>query len=164
MTDYEGGWYTQLRTDRAHTGTTCHYCGTARGIVYESNTPEKAYGGIVDPETHRCCEFPLPGDGPGAHAGFDPAGRRFFYERHLTEGRRGLQYLLQRDRDGTGEWLDLIGGHWPTYGSGQKSHFHPRLVLGEQWILITAGDPASQSNHLFLVDVSDLGPTDGIQL
>jgi hypothetical protein len=53
-------------------------------------------------------------------------------------------------------------GNWPTYGGGQKAHFHPRLTPDRRWILLTAGDPRTQTNHLFLLDVSDLADTEGI--
>jgi hypothetical protein len=53
-----------------------------------------------------------------------------------------------------------LTGPWRTYGSGQKSHFHPQLTPDRRWILFTGGDADSETNHLFLLDVSDLKSLD----
>ena len=37
-----------------------------------------------------------------------------------------------------------------------------RLTPDRQWILMTAGDPRTGTNHIYLLDVSDLEPTEGI--
>jgi hypothetical protein len=162
-TDYEGGWYTHLRPQTEGSGNTCHYCATESGIVYESNHPSGIFGGMVSPETRKTVEFKLPPGSGSTHAGFDPQGKRFFYERMVKDtGGHDLIFLQER-QPGNDRWLNLIGD-WPTYGGGQKAHHHPRLVLDGQWILITAGDPASASNHLYLVDASDLPESEGVHL
>ena len=46
-----------------------------------------------------------------------------------------------------------------------KVEMHPHnpvLTPDRRWILFTGGDPASQSSHIFLLDVSDLGDSEGI--
>ncbi len=53
------------------------------------------------------------------------------------------------------QWRPLCGD-WPTYGGGQKSHFHPQITPDRKWILLTAGDPKTKTNHMFLLDASDL--------
>jgi len=162
-TDYAGGWYTHLRTQTEESGGTCHYCATQAGIVYESNHASGVFGGVVWPETKKTVEFKLPPDSGYTHAGFDPEGKRLIYERMVKgSGAHDLIFLEER-APGQDRWRPLVGS-WPTYGNLQKSHHHPRLVLGGQWILITAGDSASQSNHLFLVDASDLPESQGIYL
>ena len=60
-----------------------------------------------------------------------------------------------------GDFIDLTG-HWKTYGPKQKSHFHPQLTPDRKWILFVAGDETTKSNHIFLLDVSDLKDTKGI--
>lgn len=160
-TDYRGGWYTHLRPQTEEGGNTCHYCATERGIVYESNASTGVVGGIVFPETRQTIEFKLPPDSGSTHAGFDPEGKRFIYERMVKpNGGHDLIFLTGHAPD-EDHWQPLTG-NWPTFGGGQKAHFHPRMVLGGAWILITAGDPDSQSNHLYLVDASDLPETQGI--
>jgi hypothetical protein len=162
-TDYQGGWYTHLRPQTEEGGGTCHYCATQRGIVYEANSPTGVIGGIVSPETKQTVEFKLPPDSGYTHAGFDPEGKRFIYERMVKNTDEHDLLFLQVHMPGHDRWEALIG-NWPTYGGGQKAHHHPRLVLNGQWILITAGDPVSKSNHLFLVDTSDLPESQGIYL
>jgi hypothetical protein len=69
--------------------------------------------------------------------------------------------LVRHDPEGEGVWAPLIG-NWPTYGGGQKSHFHPQVTPDRRWILFTAGDPATETNHIYLLDIADLTPTEGI--
>jgi len=166
-TDYAGGWYTHLRTRTDDGGNTCHYCATQRGLAYEATGgPHGMVGGIVSPTTHRFVEFHMPADLPpgyGGHVGFDAQGRRFFYERNAEKlGVHDLVYLL-RHAPGKDEWMPLTG-NWPCFGAGQKAHFHARLVLGGQWLLIIAGDAARESNHMYLLDASDLPETQGVTL
>jgi len=160
-TDYRGGWYTHLRPQTEEGGTTCHYCATRRGIVYESNSPTGVVGGMVSPETRKTVEFRLPPDSGSTHVGFDPEGKRFIYERLAKDNGGHDLIFLKEHQPGGDRWLPLTGD-WPTYGGGQKAHFHPRFVLEGQWILITAGDPTSQSNQLYLVDASDLPESRGV--
>jgi hypothetical protein len=162
-TDYHGGWYTHLRPQTEEGGNTCHYCATSRGIVYEANSAAGVIGGMVSPETKQTVEFKLPPGSGYVHAGFDPQGKRFIYERMLKDHGTHDLIFLEKRQPGNDRWLKLIG-NWPTYGGGQKAHHHPRLVLDGQWILITAGDAESGSNHLFLVDASDLPESEGINL
>ena len=41
-------------------------------------------------------------------------------------------------------WLRLTG-NWPTYGGGQKAHFHPMITPDRRADPLTGGDPASQT-------------------
>ena len=63
--------------------------------------------------------------------------------------------MKKLDAQTGGEFFDLTGS-WPTYGGGQKSHFHPQITPDRKWILFTGGDPRTQTNHLFLLDATDL--------
>lgn len=161
LTDIEGGWYTHMRTQDAAGGTVCHHLATDEGIAYEVLGGDAGLlGGIWDPDTHDSREFALPDHFGYTHTGWDPAGRRFFYETAGDRG-HGIHWLVRHDPDGDDEWRTVVAD-WPTYGGGQKAHFHPQLTPGGRWMLVTAGEPATETNQLFLVDVADLGPTAGL--
>ena len=49
-----------------------------------------------------------------------------------------LVCLKRLDRQKDDEFVELAGP-WKTYGSGQKSHFHPQLTPDRKWILFTGG-------------------------
>ena len=173
MTDLTSGRWEYLRAgdpgvpvrsgDNQLGGHVCHFVATKRGICYEvvrrKHLHEGQRSGLYDPLTRRRFEFPLPGNFGYTHTGWDPAGRFWFWE-DAGRGHR-LVYLKRLDRLQGGEFVDLTGP-WKTYGSGQKSHFHPQLTPDRKWILFTGGDPATKTNHIFLLDVSDLHDTEGI--
>jgi hypothetical protein len=160
-TDLEGGWYSHFRTRDEFGGAACHHLATARGITYE--VLEGSAGvraGRYDPFTHDRFEFRLPDDFGYTHTGYDPDGKLFFYE---TEGERGheIRYLDRYREDGTHEWEQIVGD-WPTYGGGQKSHFHPRMTPDRNWLVMVAGDDATETNQVFAVDVADLSHSTGV--
>lgn len=158
MTDLTSGKYVHLREgDPGARAYLCHFLVTRRGIAYE--VPGLKLSGLYDPFTRRRFEFKMPAHFGYAHTGRDPEGRLWFYESAVRRGPHDMYALVRLD-DGD-EWLRLTG-HWPTYGRGQKSHFHPQLTPDRAWILFTAGDPTTETNHLFLLDVSDLRDTHGI--
>lgn len=159
-TSIAGGWYTHLRTQDEQGGCVCHHITTRRGVAYEVlGRPDGVLAGIYNPETHRRYEFALPDHFGYTHTGWDPEGRMWFFENKREA--HDLHFLARHNPGGADEWLALTGD-WPTYGGGQKGHFHPQLTPDRRWILLTAGDPAARSNHMFLLDVSDLGDTEGI--
>lgn len=184
VTDYGGGWYTHLRTQTEDGGTTCHYCATERGIFYEADRFEAPaqsegdrdsgtkprevgskglYAGVVDAHTKRRRECRLPDSirGGSPHVGADPSGRRFLLEcRH--EDRGHVVVFLPRVADGAEAEPVYLFDDWPTYGEGQKSHFHPRVTADGSHLMIVAGDPDSKTNHIYLVDISDLPDTGGV--
>ena len=167
LTDYLGGWYTHLRTQDEEGGWVTHYVATARGLAYEVQVRHaQISGGMYDPFTHHKVEFRLPDAFGYTHTGADPEGRLWFYENEdLKSGVHDLWALRRRDEKRGDEWLRL-SGDWRSYGDrrGQKAHMHPRLLPDRRWMLLTAGDPQTQTNHLFLLDVSDLHDTDGVSL
>jgi hypothetical protein len=165
MADLDSEGHVLLRQgDPGVRGRVIHTPITRRGVAYE--VPELKFSGLYDPLTRRRFEFKLPEHFQYIHTGCDPEGRLWFYE---NDNRRepgdgdvhDLWALLGLDADHGDRWLRLVG-NWPTYGGGQKAHFHPRLTPDRRWILLTAGDPRTQTNHLFLLDVSDLADTEGI--
>lgn len=156
FSDIEGDWYTILRPQDEKGGKIIHHVPTERGIAYEVKFREDAsWVGIINPYTHKKYEWTVP-DG-ASHTGCDPAGKLFFY--HVNGAR--IKALKKHDPQGEDKW-ELITGSWKTYGKGQKAHFHPRLTPDRNWMQIVAGDPQTETNHIFLVDVSDLNETLGI--
>jgi hypothetical protein len=169
LTDLRGGWYTHLRTQDNAGGCVCHFLATAHGIAYEvhGGTAKGSHAGLYQPLTHQRCEFPLPAYFAYTHTGNDPLGRLWFFE---TLGPDPLKptlhemYYLAEHREGHQDTWVKLSGHWPNYGGGQNADFHPQITLDRRWLLFAAGDPRSQSNQLFLLDVADLQPTRGISV
>ncbi len=152
----EGRGYCVPRPQDEHGGKIIHHVPTRAGIAYEVRfRSDGMRAGICDPDTGRRFEFPVP-DGVN-HTGVDPLGRLFFFQ----VGSDRIQVMRRYDASGNHDWLDLFGA-WPTYGDGQKQHLHPRLTPGRRWMQIVAGDISTGTNHIFLIDVSDLDRTDGM--
>jgi hypothetical protein len=161
FTNMEGGWYAHLRTQGTRGDSICHFVATTRGLAYEAGRPGPSRDyvvGLYDPHTRRGNEFRLPDDWGYTHTGSDPEGKLWFFETQPNrETTHQVMFLEQLHRENA-VWKTLAG-HWPTFGSGQKSHFHPRLTPDRQWIVMVAGDPATETNHIHLLDVSDLKDT-----
>ena len=166
LTSIEGGYYTHMRTQEGDGGAVCHYIATKSGLMYEilgSNTG-KVFGGIYNPFTHNKFELSLPKEFGYTHTGCDDEGKLWFYENEKHDGDfcyHDMYYLAKHDEKSGDEWVKLIG-HWPTHGGGQNSHFHPRLTPDRKWILFTGGEPSTDKNHMFLLDISDIDQTYGI--
>jgi hypothetical protein len=163
LTDIDGGWYTHLRTKDESGGEICHFVGTSRGAAYEVLWGRDGLrGGICDPVSRRWFEVRLPDAFGYVHTGRDPDGLLWLYE-NQTSDLHEIQFLVRHEPSGTDEWRALTGD-WPTYGDpdAQKAHFHPQVVLDRQWLLVTGGDPVTETNQVFLVDISDLAPTAGV--
>jgi hypothetical protein len=160
VTDYDGGWYTHLRTQGEDGGTTCHYCVTDRGIFYEAHSDRGLVAGVLNPDTRRAVESVLPASirGGAPHVAADPSGRRLLLECHDEEHGHTVVFVKRLGTDGDVE-LDYLFGDWPTYGSGQKSHFHPRVTDDGEHLIITAGDQSTGTNHVFALDIADLPET-----
>jgi hypothetical protein len=161
LTDLDGGWYTHLRTQDADGGQICHFVGTSRGAMYEVlGGSDGLRAGICDPLSRHSVEVALPAHFGYVHTGRDPDGLLWLYE-NATESVHDLWLLERHAPPGPDRWRALTGD-WPTFGDpdAQKAHFHPQVVLDRRWLLLTAGDPASRTNHLYLLDISDLEPTD----
>lgn len=163
MTDLHSGTIVPLRDgDPGVRGHLIHCQATRRGIVYE--VPEIGLTGLYEPFTRRRFELAFPKHFQYIHTGRDPQGRLWFYENSSAWDKfevHDIWALRRLDRSKGGDWLALAGT-WPTYGGGQKAHFHPQLTPDRRWILFSGGDPASQTNHMFLLDVADLQESAGI--
>lgn len=163
-TDLTSGQIIPLRDgDPGVRGHVIHCHATRRGISYE--VPDARCSGLYDPRTRRRFEFPFPDEMQYVHTGRDPEGRLWFYENSTSWDRfdvHDLWVLRRLDHRTRQHHWQRLSGTWPTYGGGQKAHFHPQLTPDRKWILFSAGDPASQSCQLFLLDVSDLKDTAGI--
>lgn len=163
MTDLTSGQIVPLRDgDPGVQGHLVHCHVTSRGIAYE--VPEVQLSGLYDPFTRRRFEFPFPGHFKYIHTGRDPEGRLWFYENSSEWDKfdvHDMYALIRLDRRQGSQWLRLVG-NWPTYGGGQKAHFHPQLTPDRRWILFTGGDRVTRTNHMFLLDVSDLKESQGI--
>jgi hypothetical protein len=136
---------------------------TQRGIAYE--VPPIRRLGWMDPLRRRSFEFPMPEQFQYIHTGWDPEGRIFLYENSTDWDRfdvHDMYALVRLDRHGSAhQWLRLTGS-WPTYVGGQKAHFHPQITPDRRWILFTGGDRSTETCHIFLLDISDLGDSQGI--
>jgi len=169
MTDLTSGKYKYLRAgdpgvsvkagDNTVRGHVCHFVATTRGVVYEviPASGKGNYGGLYDPLSRSRFEFPLPREFGYTHTGWDPQGRLWFWE----DARRHHLVAARSISAGSSDFFDLTG-EWRTYGRGQKSHFHPQLTPDRKWIMFVGGDPKTKTNHIFLLDASDLKDTKGI--
>jgi hypothetical protein len=162
LTNLNGGWYTHLRTQDENGGCVCHYVSTKRGIAYEvlGRRDRRVLAGIYNPKSHHRYEFALPSRFGYTHTGRDPEGLLWFFENQQVDT-HDLQFLARHNPSGTDEWVSLTG-NWPTYGDGQKSHFHPQICPDRSWMLMTGGDAQTNTNHIFLLDIADLHKTEGI--
>jgi len=163
MTDMRSGRIVPLRDgDPGVRGHLIHCQVTNRGILYE--VPDARVVGIYAPFNRSRFEIPYPDDFKYIHTGRDPEGRLWFYENSSDWDKfvtHDIWFLKSVDPHRGAEWMRLTGT-WPTFGAGQKAHFHPQVTPDRKWILFTAGDPNTQTNHIFLLDVSDLKESHGI--
>jgi hypothetical protein len=53
-----------------------------------------------------------------------------------------------------------MSGDYATFSNNQRSHYHPSVTPDRKHILFTGGDSRNQTNHLFLLDISDLADTE----
>ncbi|MEX0332426.1 MAG: TolB family protein [Puniceicoccaceae bacterium] len=162
-------------------GHACHYVCTEQGIAYEvipftMRAPRKDKTeavatvkggfctGLYDPITRARFEFPLPDHFVGTHVGWDPKGRRWFWEIMPSWDQASANqiiYLQSLKSSGEADFLPLTP-KWMNYGTKQKSHHHPQMTPDSNWLLFVAGDPETETNHLHLLDMSDLPETEGI--
>jgi hypothetical protein len=165
LTDMTSGRIELLRdNDLGARGHPIHSQVTSRGVAYE--VPDARRLGLYDPLARRRFEFPFPDEFRYIHTGRDPEGRLFFYENSSAWDKfdvHDMHALVRLDAARGNQWLRLTG-NWPTYGGGQKAHFHPQLTPDRKWIMFTGGDPATETNHIFLLDVSDLSDSQGISM
>lgn len=163
MTDVEGGWYMHIRAATPDSRRTNHYHMTQRGVMYEANTyaepidRSKGVMGIFDPDANQRREYHL--NARITHIGRDPAGLLWFGEQLHDEPCTGrmLGYCPSLEPNIENEFVPLTE---PLMTCGdqrcQTAHTHPMLTPDRRHILFTCGDPATDTNHPCLLDVSDL--------
>ena len=159
MATIHGGPWVRLRDqDFGSRGRVCHQMTTAHGVAFEARTGGISFeasghlSGLYNPVTRECFEFSIPREWRYTHTGWDPEGKFWFWE---ASHRHHLEYLKNFDQQGKPRF-ERLTGQWHTYGDGQKSHFHPQLTPDRNWIMFVGGDAKTKSNHIFLLDVSDL--------
>jgi len=160
LTDLRGGWYVHLRTQTVEGWQANHFVATQRGIMYETISPgEFGVMGVCDPETYSYREFRT--DHPVSHLGYDPEGRLWFGHVYRLRPRveSFLAWLPGVRGDRLNPFVPLTEGMTP-YGKGQHSHLHPVLTPDRRHILFTGPDETTETNHIFLLDVSDLSDTE----
>ncbi len=156
LTDIRGGWYAALRTQTTDGISINHRIATKRGIFYETVSPlPHGIMGYCNPDTFVSQDFYT--NYPVSHLGCDPEGRLWFA--HIYENKEPycnyLAWLPQAKAGKINDFAMLTGG-FLMYGNNQRSHPHPVLMPDRKNILFTAPDKQSKSNHIFLLDVSDL--------
>jgi hypothetical protein len=167
VADINGNWYTHIRSmDGPNPDgplafeTTSHYQSTSQGIAYEMRTKV----GLCDPYTFECQEYSVA-DYPVTHIGRDPEARLWFFDSKRKNpqtgedtGPRCICFLPELKFDAPNKPILLMSGT-TTFGEGQHSHVHPTLMPDRKNILCVVGDARSETNHLCLLDVSDLEDT-----
>ncbi|MBN2559050.1 MAG: hypothetical protein JXB33_09885 [Clostridia bacterium] len=163
---FEGGWYTNLRSKDTHGRMPCHCAATLRGITYEAYLGHSdIVAGILNPFTHERKEFGLPRSFGYVHTGNDPEGKLFFYENMNYDETGTINHDMHyvESFQGGGANLKPLLANRPSYiEKSQKSHFHPRMTPGRDYIIFTGGCPKTRTNHVYLLDVSDIGESKGL--
>ncbi len=167
VADINGNWYTHIRTQDGPNlpgplpiEATSHYQTTRQGIAYEMRTRL----GLCDPYTYECQEY-LVAEYPVTHIGRDPEARMWFFDTKQPDpgtgihtGPRCICYMPELRFNQPNVPVVLLSGTI-TWGTGQHSHLHPVLMPDRNEILFVTGDERTRTNHLCLLDVSDLPDT-----
>jgi hypothetical protein len=163
ITDINGGWYAHVRTQDHERpgGQTSHYQASDVGIVYEMNDRL----GVCDPATYRRREYFIS-TYPVIHVGRDQEARAWFFDSKRIDPETGtyknqprcICYLPELKAEHLNEPQLIMSGTRP-YGEGQHAHLHPVIMPDRKNILFVIGDDRWQTNHLCLLDISDLPET-----
>lgn len=167
VADVSGNWYTHIRTQDGPNlvgpvpiEQTSHYQASSQGIVYEMRTKL----GLCDPYTFECQEY-LVENYPVTHVGRDPEARLWFFdtkqphpETGAHTGPRCICYMPELKFNQPNRAQVLLS-EAITWGEGQHSHLHPVLMPDRKNILFITGDARTRTNHMALLDVSDLADT-----
>jgi hypothetical protein len=161
MTDLRNpGQYENLRTHSAD-GWPNHYQATAKGVMYEMLSGARdgpVVGGIYNPDTRQRREFQLAMGTSRLHIGRDPEARLWFFEGTVADFPT-IVYFPRLQAGEVNRGQALIGNEFATYSNNQRSHFHPSVTPDRKHILFTGGDRRTKTNHLFLLDITDLADT-----
>ena len=162
LTDLRGGWYASLRTQSASGVMVNHYVATSRGIQYETVSPlPHGIMGHCDPDTFASRDFLT--DHPVHHVGHDWGGRLWFGDIYEVDPphARHLAWLPRVEPGRVNPFTMLTQG-FQMHGEPrcQRSHVHATLMPDRRHLLFTGPDDRSRTNHIFLLDVSDVGDTE----
>lgn len=160
MTDLRGGWYTHLRTQGLDGSKVQHYQPTRRGLMYESSNRRPLGSiGLCDPDSHVFQDYRT--SYPIHHVGRDTEGKFWFGDCVRNDGKSGsfLAWLPSVQADKVNEFRVLTRS-FGTYAHGQRGHLHPVLMPDRRHILFTGPDAETRTNHIFLLDISDLANTE----
>jgi hypothetical protein len=92
------------------------------------------------------------------HIGRDPEARLWFFEGTVADFPT-IVYFPRLQAGEVNRGQALIGNEFATYSNNQRSHFHPSVTPDRKHILFTGGDRRTKTNHLFLLDITDLADT-----
>lgn len=158
LTDLRGGWFACLRTQTADGIVINHSVPTARGVRYETVSPfPQGVIGQIDPDSFQATDYRT--DYPIHHVGQDWEGRLWFADIYEPEPPHPHHLAwLPSVNPGEVNTFSMLTQGFQTYDRPkcQRSHLHPTLMPDRQHILFTGPDHESRTNHLFLIDVSDL--------
>jgi hypothetical protein len=161
MTDLRyPGQYENIRA-RSADGSPNHYSVSNRGVMYEMFTEggrQPPMAGLYNPDTRGRKEYKLGIRFDRMHIGRDPEARLWFYETGI-EGGHSILYFPELAAGKLNPGVPLIGPSFETYDVNQRSHYHPSVTPDRKHILFTGGDSRTRTNHLFLLDISDLKDT-----
>lgn len=158
MTDLRGGWFAAMRTQTPEGIVINHALPTQRGIFYETVSPlPHGIMGHCDPGTYQSRDFLT--SHPVHHVGHDWEGRLWFGDIYDVDPPhdRSIAWLPRVEAGKVNPFTKLTQG-FHTYGAQrtQRSHIHATLLPDRRHLLFTGPDHESRTNHLFLLDVSDL--------
>jgi hypothetical protein len=162
MTDLRyPGQYENIRT-HSDAGHPNHYNTTSKGVMYEmlgNAKTDPVMGGIYNPDTRARREYPLDISIKRLHVGRDPDARLWFFETTVND-KPVIVYFPRLVSGKVNASQPLISGDYATYSNNQRSHYHPSVTPDRKHLLFTGGDSRNQTNHLFLLDISDLADTE----
>jgi len=159
MADLAGRYYVALRPQTSDGLRINHHHATARGIIYETVSPNpRGVIGRIDPDSFAYEEYFT--DHPISHTGRDPEGLLWFVHtyRESPHVEHFLGWIPKLEPGATNRVAPLTGG-FKLIGKGQKSHPHPTLLPGRRNILFSAPDADSDTMQLHLLDIADLDGT-----
>jgi hypothetical protein len=120
--------------------------------------------GLYDVDTFQQQEYFIA-DYPVTHIGRDPEARMWFFDSKRVDPQTGDHTgprcicFMPELKFGTPNKPMLLMSGTRTFGVGQHADVHPQLMPDRKNILCVIGDERTHSNHLCLLDISDLEDT-----
>jgi hypothetical protein len=153
--------YEVIRTADRH-GQTNHYgitCGDK--LFYEVLSLDAGgpvHFGIYTFSSRERCEYELDLPTTRVHVGRDYLGKHCIFEASSHDG-DSIYFYPHLSKKVKNKGVRLIGNRFSTFSNNQRSHFHPTFTADGKWILFNGGDLETRTNHLYLLDASDLPET-----